>query len=163
MEDDAPRRGVSAERRAAQVCAALNAAGARYLVVGGVAGVLHGQIRATRSLGLLIERTPENVARVLEGLAQVGYAFARAWPAEEILGKPVTVLGSDSAVELFTVAWRLTYEDAVVRSVTVDAEGVAIPLVGLDDLIATRRTGRPQDTVDLGALEEIRRMREEGR
>ena len=163
MEEHAPRRAVTVRRGVAEICAALNAADARYLVVGGVAGVLHGHIRQIGSVGILIERTLENVARVLYGLEGLGYGFAVTWPQAEVLLKPVTVIGSDPAVEIFTEAWRVNYEDAVKRSHSVEAEGVVIPMLGLDDLIATRRTGRPRDTAELGALEEIRRLREEGR
>jgi ribbon-helix-helix CopG family protein len=155
--------GIGAGRSTARLCAALNAADVRYLLVGDAAAVLHGQIRPIGSVGILIERTLENVARVLYGLEGLGYGFAITWPQAEVLAKPVTVIGSDPAIELFTVAWRVEFEDAVKRSHSVEAEDVVIPMVGLDDLIATRRTGRPRDTADLGALEEIRRMREEGR
>jgi hypothetical protein len=36
-------------------------------------------------------------------------------------------------------------------------EGVVIPYIGLDVLIATKRTGRLQDAADIEVLEEIRR------
>lgn len=53
----------------------------------------------------------------------------------------------------------MTYEAALRRSGVIDVEGVAVPLIGIDDLIATKRTGRPLDTADVEALEEIKRMR----
>ena len=162
MEDDAARRRLKAESRAAIVCAALNGAGAHYLVIGGVACILHGHVRATKDVDVLIERTLDNARRVLEALEAVGYGFAREWLPEEILRKPITVIGDDPAVDIFTVAWSVKYDDAIVRSSTVEAEGVTIPLVGLDDLIASKRTARPQDTADLAVLEQIRRIREEG-
>lgn len=158
MEDDPAGGGVKPTIRAAQVCAALNGAGAHYLVIGGVACILHGHVRATKDVDILIERTLANAARVLEGLEGVGYGFARDWTAEEILGKPITIIGDDPRVDLFTVAWSVKYEDAIHRSTTVEAEGVTMPLVGLEDLIATKRTGRPQDTADLEVLEAIRRL-----
>jgi hypothetical protein len=43
------------------------------------------------------------------------------------------------------------------RSLTARVEGVTIPFVGLDDLIASKRTGRLQDAADIEVLEEIRR------
>ena len=162
MEDDAQRRRVSPEIRAAQVCAALNGAGAHYLVIGGVACILHGHVRATKDVDILIERTIANAERVLEGLEGVGYGFAREWSVEEVVRKPITIIGDDPRVDLFTVAWSVKYDDAIVRSTSVEADGVTIPLVGLDDLIATKRTGRPQDTADLLVLEEIQRLRAEG-
>ncbi len=162
MEDDASGRRLKEEGRAALVCAALNAAGARYLVIGGVACILHGYVRATKDVDILIERTLDNARRVLQGLEGIGYGFAREWLPEEILRKPITVIGDDPAVDIFTVAWSVKYDDAIARSSTVDAGGVAIPLVGLDDLIASKRTARPQDIADVAVLEEIRRIRGEG-
>jgi hypothetical protein len=162
MEDDPSRRRMKGEARAALVCAALNAAGARYLVIGGVACILHGYVRATKDVDILIERTLDNARRVLEGLEGVGYGFAREWLPEELVRKPITVIGDDPAVDIFTVAWSVTYDDAIARSSTIDGGGVTIPLVGLDDLIASKRTGRPQDTADIAVLEEIRRIRAGG-
>jgi len=144
---------------AAQVCAALNRAGAKYLVIGGVACVLHGYARATTDVDILIERSLANAERLLAGLAKVGYSFAREWGAEEIIKRPITVIGDDPAVDVFTVAWKVRYEQAVKRSTVSEVDGVKIPLIGLDDLIETKRTGRALDAADIEALEEIRRLR----
>jgi len=40
---------------------------------------------------------------------------------------------------------------------TVDVDGVKIPLIGLNDLVETKRTGRLQDAADIEVLEEIKR------
>ncbi len=159
MEEGAPRRGVTPRAIAAQVCAALNATGSKYLVIGGIACVLHGYIRATTDVDILIERTAANAERVLAALSTVGYGFAREWGAEEILRRPITVIGDDPAVDVFTVAWSVKYEGAIAGSSVVDVDGVPIPLIGIDDLIATKQTGRPLDIADVEALEEIKRLR----
>jgi hypothetical protein len=158
VEEGAARRGVTPRTIAAQVCAELNRAGAKYLVIGGVACVLHGYGRATTDVDILIERTRQNAERVLDALGRIGYGFAREWGADEILKRPITVIGDDPAVDVFTVAWKVKYETAVRRSSTVDVNGVQVPLIGIDDLIETKRTGRPLDAVDIEALEEIRRL-----
>ena len=140
-----------------EVCDALNSTGARYLVIGGIACILHGYVRATTDIDILIERTLENVGRVLAGLCQTGYGFARDWSPAEILSRPVTVIGDDPAVDIFLVAWTLEYEHAVTRASVVRVGNVEVPLIGLDDLIATKRTGRALDASDVEALEHIRR------
>jgi predicted nucleotidyltransferase len=157
MEEGAPRRGAQPELIAAQICQALNAAGARYLVIGGVACILHGYVRATTDLDVLIELSPDNAERVLDGLAKTEYGFAREWTARELLARPITVIGDDPAVDVFTVAWTVKYEEAVRRAASAEVEGVVIPFIGLDDLIATKRTGRLQDAADIEVLEEIKR------
>jgi len=162
MEEDPPPRRTRPELTAAAVCGALNAAGARYLVIGGIACILHGHVRATTDLDVLIERTVDNAERVLAGLAETGYGFAREWSASELLARPITVIGDDPAVDVFTVAWTVQYEGAVGRSQSALIEGVTIPFMGLDDLIATKRTGRLQDAADIEVLEEIRRLRSLG-
>lgn len=161
MEEGTPHRGVAPQTVAAQVCAALNAAGAKYLVIGGVACILHGYLRATTDVDVLIQRTAANAQRVLEALARVGYGFAREWSSAELLARPITVIGDDPAVDVFTVAWSVKYESAVKNAQRVEVDGVTIPLIGLDDLIATKRTGRLQDAADIEALEEIKRLRGE--
>jgi hypothetical protein len=160
MEAGAPRGESQPGLTAVQVCRALNGAGARYLVIGGIACILHGHVRSTTDLDILIERTLDNAERVLAGLAETGYGFAREWSGRELVARPITVIGDDPAVDVFTVAWSVSYESAVVRSGSVEVEGVTIPLIGLDDLIATNRTGRLQDAADIEVLEEIRRRAE---
>ena len=44
-------------------------------------------------------------------------------------------------------------------AVRFEVEGVGTPTVSLEDLMASKRTGHPQDVADLLVLEEIRRMR----
>lgn len=161
MEEGRPGRRSRSEITAAEVCAELNRTGSRYLVIGGIACILHGHVRATTDIDILIERTEENAKRVLEALEGVGYGFAREWLPREILAKPVTIIGDDPAVDIFTVAWSVKYADAIARSSTVEVEGVAVPLIGIDDLIATKRTGRPVDAMDIEVLEQIRNLRGE--
>ena len=162
MEEGAPRRGVTPRSIAAQVCAALNRSRAKYLVIGGVACILHGYARTTDDVDILIERTEANAERVLAALARVGYGFAKEWAAAEILKRPITLIGDDPAVDVFTVAWKVKYEQAAPRASVVDVDGIAIPVIGLDDLIETKRTGRLQDAADIEVLEEIRRLQHQG-
>ena len=143
----------------AEICWRLNTAGARYLVVGARAVQLWGSARATRDIDILIEPTEENAQRVLDALATTGYGFARDWAAAEVARKFVTIIGDSPRVDILTLAWSVRYRDAIRTAEHFEIEGVAIPTVSLDDLIASKLTGRPQDTADLVVLEEIRRLR----
>lgn len=147
--------------QAALVCDALNRYGVRYLVIGGIACVLHGYVRATTDVDILIERSPENAAATLGALAELGWGFATQWRPDELLARPITVIGDDPQVDIFTVAWTVKYTDAVGRSSLVAVEGVEIPLIGILDLIETKRTGRPLDQLDIEALERILQIRGE--
>jgi predicted nucleotidyltransferase len=50
------------------VLAALNEAEVRYLVAGGVAVVLHGHLRTTADLDLIVDLHAENTAKVVTAL-----------------------------------------------------------------------------------------------
>src|SRR5438477_188579 len=145
------------ESGVAFVCAALNRANAKYLVIGGGACILHGYARATDDVEILIERTEANAARVLKALDGVG-GFAGEWSATALLKKPITLIGDDPRVDIFTVGWTLKYEQAAPNASSVKIGAVQDPLIGLDDLIATKRTGLLQDAADIEALEQIRSL-----
>ncbi len=162
MEESAGRSLRTPQALLVEVCAALNQAGANYVVVGGIACILHGYARATSDVDILIEPTPGNARRVLAGLSTAGYGFAREWAPDELLAHPITIIGDDPAVDIFTVAWSVKYAQAAPRASTVDVEGVRVPLISIDDLIATKRTGRLQDAADIEVLEEIKRLRPQG-
>lgn len=143
----------------AEVCWRLNQAGARYLVLGARALQLWGSARATRDIDILIEPTEGNARRVLDALASTGCGFAKEWAAAEVARKFMTIIGDSPRVDILTLAWSVRYRDAIRTAERFEVEGVEIPTASLDDLMASKRTGRPQDLADLVVLEEIRRSR----
>jgi hypothetical protein len=150
---------------------ALQRAEVRYLVVGGVAVVLHGHPRFTADLDLVVALEPANVRAAVAALAALGYrprapvdaslladtSARTAWIAE----KDLTVLSLWSPahpateVDLF-VREPFRFEEAATRALVVDLGGVRVPVAGLEDLIAMKRAaGRPKDLEDIRQLEAI--------
>lgn len=145
----------------AQVCALLNEAGARYVLVGARALQLWGSSRATRDIDILIEPTVDNARRVLSALSQVGFGVANEWLAEEVVARKVTILGDTPRVHILTVAWSVHYREARPAATVFTLESVEIPTISIEHLIASKRTGRLQDAADIEVLEEIQRLRGE--
>lgn len=58
--------------RIERVLRALGEANVEYLVVGGVAVVLHGHLRTTADLDLVIRLEPDNVQRAMAQLTRLG-------------------------------------------------------------------------------------------
>ncbi len=141
------------------VCAALNAAGARYVLVGGQAVILWGQVRATRDVDVLIEATPENAAHVLEALAELGFILVRDLDPAEVASRPFTIIGDLWRVDLLTLAFSVRYREAAAAATVFTVEGVEIPTASIPHLIASKRTGRLQDSADIEVLEQIRERR----
>jgi hypothetical protein len=151
------------------VLAALNAAKVRYLVVGGVAVVLHGHLRTTADLDLVVQLSPDNAQRAVRALATLGYRprapvnaehFADATIRESWLReKGLTVFGlwSDRypglEVDLF-VAEPFDFDAVYSRAVTVTLDNTTATVVSLLDLIALKKAaGRPVDLADIEALQ----------
>jgi hypothetical protein len=74
--------------RVVRVCRLVNRRRARYLVAGGVAANLHGSVRATRDVDLLIPRDVANAARVLPALERLTWGIARELDPAEVARKP---------------------------------------------------------------------------
>jgi hypothetical protein len=152
---------------------ALNDAGARYLVAGGVAVVAHGYVRYTADLDLIVDIAEDNLRRFLPAIERLGYRprvpvpigdFAdatkrRAWVTEK--GLVVFSLSSPmhpmTEIDLF-VEPPLDFDAAYSRSVRQEvASGVLASFVGFDDLVNLKReAGRPHDLEDIDKLTALR-------
>jgi hypothetical protein len=154
--------------RIERVLAALGEAGVQYLIVGGVAVVMHGHLRTTADLDLVIDLEPANARRAIDALTGLGlrprapvpaHAFADVEQRESwIETKNMVVFSlwdpSDPTfdVDLF-VREPFEFEPAYRRRVEVSLGTVSANVVALDDLLALKRSaGRSQDLADIEAL-----------
>lgn len=151
-----PRRAPGTDNRVLRLCRLLNRHRVRYLLAGGVAANLHGSVRATRDVDLLVPKNRENTERLLEALAELPYGIARDLDVDEVLGKPVTIVGDDPRVDILTTAWSVTFDRATRSKVSRTIGGVRVHYLGLDDLIRSKRTGRPGDAADIEVLKGMR-------
>ena len=131
-----------------RVCSLLNDAGARFLVIGGRACILHGLIRSTQDVDILIEATEENARRVIDGLSRMEDGAARELAPRELIDNVVVKIADDVEVDVSTHAWKVNYADAIGHALEVTIDGIRIPYLGLDDLIASKETYRERDRAD---------------
>jgi hypothetical protein len=144
--------------RLATVCSLLNAADAKYVVIGGFAVALHGVVRATKDIDILIEATVDNARRVLKALQGLTWGISREVDPAEVATKPITIIGDDPRVDVLTLAWSVRYADAAPKAQRVELEGVEIPFADIDTLIRTKQTDRFQDKADVESLEQVKRL-----
>lgn len=153
------------------VLAALNDAGVSYVVVGGTAVVLQGHVRMTVDLDLVVELDGPHVRTALDVLLGRGllprlpvdpYDFAdpvvRAqWRTERNLTVFSLYDPADPFVEIDLFADEpLPFGELADSATTVDVEGVAVPVASRPHLMAMKRAvGRPQDLLDVAALERL--------
>lgn len=154
-----------------EIFAALADANVRYVVVGGFAVILHGHLRATRDLDLVIGLEPANCARALDALARIGLQprlpvtmqnFAdpekrRDWAENRNmmvfpLWQPENALRS---VDVF-VREPFDFDELWNESITKDLDGTPIRVASIRHLIAMKQmAARARDLDDIAALREI--------
>jgi len=92
--------------------------GVEYVVIGGVAAILHGVPRVTFDLDVLIKATRENAVRLLDALADAGLGTASLTTAEDVLAHEITVFEDRVRIDVQTVTPGLDFESAWTRRET---------------------------------------------
>jgi hypothetical protein len=127
----------------------------KYLVIGGIASVLHGVPRATFDLDILIEPTPENTKRLLEALHDAGLGTALLTNVEEMLANEITIFEDKVRVDVQMSTPGLHFEEAWNNKNTMDYQGQKFFVVSKQDLIASKQAaGRKVDLEDVRLLEQ---------
>jgi len=128
----------------------------RYVVIGGVAAVLHGVPRATFDLDILIDPTAVNARRLLDALADAGLGTAELTTPEDVLANAITVFQDVVRIDVQTRTPGVTFSDAWDRRETMDYRGRKFQVLSRDDVIATKlAAGRDVD------LDDVRQLRRE--
>lgn len=139
-----------------RIVRALEAAGVRYLVVGGVAVVLHGHPRFTADLDLAVALEPANVHAVFAALATLGYGprvpvsaarFADPHERQRLVeekGMPVLSFASPALpmteVDVFADP-PFPFEETYRRAQVVELGAGAIRVASIRDLVEMKRRG----------------------
>lgn len=147
---------------------ALTASGADFVVIGGIAAILHGSARVTKDLDICYENSRHN----LEALAgALGGLEPRLAGVEEVPFVPdARSLSQTSILCLETAAGRIDllrepsgfpgYQALRESADLYDLGSFQIHVAAIPHLIAMKlAAGRPQDLVDAQTLEEIQDLR----
>lgn len=153
----------------ARVFETLDRYGVDYVTIGGWAVIAHGYVRATMDIDFMARRDHENIGRLAAALSELN-ARLRGVDAEKLGIDPTDplVLGNGASFTMDTDAGPLDflndvpgaddYDHVRSRASKANAGGVAVWVVGYDDLVTMKEaSGRPQDLLD---LQQLRAQRE---
>ena len=132
----------------------LNAHRVDYLLVGGYAVGLHGYPRATVDLDVWVRATTDNADRLTKALQEFGFDLPELRPALFLDPRSIVRFGTPPfRIEVMTAIDGVDYAGCSQRRVTVEVQGVSIPVISLADLKANKRAaGRNKDLADLENL-----------
>jgi hypothetical protein len=126
----------------------------RYVVIGGIAAIVHGVPRTTFDVDLLIEASEPNAARLLKALEAAGIDSAALTTPQQLLAHEITIFKDVVRIDVQTSTPGLSFADAWHRRVEREVSGVPYWILSKPDLIAAKRAaGRPKDLEDVRVLE----------
>lgn len=134
------------------ICRSLNAASARYVVIGAFAINFHGLTRGTMDIDLLIDASPENVRKVKVALSALPDNAAAQVDDGDVRTHSVVRVADEVVVDLMAKACGVDIERALIGVLHEEIDGVSIPYPDAATLIATKDTVRPKDHADVQFL-----------
>lgn len=156
-----------AEFRPHAILAVLDAHDVRYVLIGGLAAVLHGAAHVTTDVDVVPEEAKRNLERLSAALKQLGARI-------RVTGEPEGVPFDHSGESLARVRiWNLQtdlgdldltfepsgtsgYDDLTRDAVPMEVRGISVPVASLADVIRSKEAaGRPRDRAALPALREL--------
>jgi hypothetical protein len=129
-----------------------------YLVVGAYAMGAHGVPRFTGDIDLWVYAERDNAQRVRRALAKFGAPIGDL--SVEDLSSPNLVFQIGIApqrIDVMTSITGVAFEDAWPNRLTAEIAGMAVNVIGRNELIRNKRaTGRPKDLLDTQILEQAK-------
>jgi hypothetical protein len=115
----------------------------------------HGRPRATGDLDLWVHGSPENAERVWAALARFGAPLGELTQADLATPDVVFQIGQPPCrIDVLTTIDGVAFDAAWPRRMTIEIDGMQVPVLGRDDLLVNKRaTARPQDLADVAWLE----------
>ena len=152
-----------------RVLRALVDGGVVFVVIGGVAAVLHGSARITQDIDVCFATDHENLTALGAVLTALG-ARPRGAPPDIVVPLDATLLRRVEILTLVTDAGDFDvlarpagappFATLLERADRYDVDGMRVPVAAINDLLAMKRAaGRAKDLSDIAELEAIVRLR----
>ena len=144
---------------------ALHEARVRFAIVGGYAVALHGAVRGTVDVDIVLRRSKRDFLAAEAAFQKLGLSPRLPVSAAEVFDFREEYVNNRNLV-----AWSffnpqdptqivdiiITHDLAKMRTKNIRAGGRTLPVLAITDLIAMKKaSGRPQDLADIHALEDL--------
>ncbi len=137
-----------------KLCKSLNKNNVEYIIIGGMAIIQHGYLRATEDIDLLVNTTTENENKLIKALLYLPDKAAAEIKEGEIEKYIVVRVADEIVIDLMKSACGVEYTEAKNSVIEITIEGVKIPFADLELLWKMKQTYREKDKLDLIFLRE---------
>jgi hypothetical protein len=151
----------------------LNKEEIKYIVVGGVAVNLHGYMRFTGDLDILLLLDEKNLLKIDKLMRKMGYTErlpipvlslqntdqVKKWLTEKNMKAYSFIPPQDNPLQIdIVIEESLKFEKIAAKKIIKKIEDVSIPVVSIEDLIKMKKkSDRPQDLIDIKALNNLKK------
>jgi predicted nucleotidyltransferase len=133
----------------------LNDNGVEYVLVGGMAVILHGYVRGTGDMDVWVNKTGDNYSKLVKAFRQFGMPLFDM-TEKAFLGNEFDVwsIGVQPVkIEIMTAVKGLNFEETYKQSQIYNEDGLAIRFIHLNHLLAAKKaSGRFRDLDDIDQL-----------
>lgn len=155
-----------------EVITALNRKGVRYVVVGGIAVILHGLVKFTADLDLVIDGSPGNIDKLFGALKDLNYLprvpvtaedfkdpkKRKQWIEEKNMKAFSFFHRKDSLKMIDILISKMDYFRSI-KKVRCRVGRLKVPTASIPDLLAMKKeANRVKDQPDLQWLKEMERV-----
>lgn len=129
----------------------------KYLLIGGYAVGLHGHVRATNDIDILVAPDEENAKKVVDSLIEFGLTESSVNTGLFTSPKSLVVMGVEPlAVDIVNYLKGVEIDEAFQRREVRKVEDIEVNLISLEDLIINKSAvGRDKDRLDVKQLSRI--------
>jgi len=123
------------------------------VLIGGFAVILHGFVRSTKDVDLLVDPSEENIRAVKRAMATLPDNAAALLADNEVLEYQVVRVADEIVVDLLATACGVTYSEVSTYGVQIfKVHDVEIPVANKESLIRMKDTIRESDAMDVRFL-----------
>ncbi|MBI4971099.1 MAG: hypothetical protein HZC17_04585 [Candidatus Omnitrophica bacterium] len=158
---------------------ALNKGKVKYLIVGGVASILHGADRFTFDLDIVSDLTPSNIRKLFRTLDKIGYyprvpvtvedfsdpQKRKEWKAKKNM-KAFSFVAAHPPFDIVDIVLEDGFPfEKISRNATrmVLFQNVSARVISRDDLLKMKlKAGRDKDQADIAFLKEVKKIERRG-
>lgn len=135
------------------LCRALNEEGVRYLLVGGFAVILHGSVRGTKGIDLLVDPSIDNIHALKRALAVLPDNAVALIDDGDIANYTVVRVADEIVIDLMASACGIKLDEAMRSGIDrFTVEDVVIPVASKELLIRMKDAIRDSDRSDVAFL-----------